>query len=98
MAEEASRDHQDTDDDFEMDVDVKDEQSESSSHIYTSLDPPSTRRNINKFTKFCSSQELVDETERVFKNITNFSLREKLVLSDSVDRNFIKQRERASES
>ena len=76
-----------------MDVDVKDEQpEESSSHIYTSLDPPSTRRNLNKFTKFCSSQELVDETERVYKNVTNFSLREKLVLTDTrcVDHNFVK--------
>ena len=36
----------------------------------------------NKFTKYCSSQQLADETERTFKCITNFTLREKLAVTN----------------
>ena len=43
----------------------------------------------NKFTKYCSSQQLADETEHTFKSITNFTLREKLAVTNQDNSNHV---------
>ncbi|XP_066936944.1 integrator complex subunit 2-like isoform X1 [Clytia hemisphaerica] len=63
--------------DFEMDIDGD----EKPMNNNTSLDRGNHKDSQNKFLKYCSSEELVNETERTFQIITNFSLNEKLSLT-----------------
>ena len=74
----------DVDEGFEMDIDVKEEEDDIEKKIvrHSKLDSGVDLERNNKFTKYCSSQELADETERTFKCVTNFSLREKLAVTD----------------
>ena len=84
------------DQDFEMDIDVKEEEEEDHDKEEESIkgksvfdsgridglgcDHDPARR--NRFTKHCSSRELAEEAELTFKCITDFSLREKLVVTN----------------
>lgn len=68
--------------DFEMDIDEEEKSNErrtpGTHQIKTILD--SDCKEDDLFTKYCSSEKLVTTTELVFKNITNHTLRDKLVL------------------
>ena len=75
---EENEETKDNDEDLEMDIDGDEKPAKSD----TSLDGGNQNDSRNKFLKFCSSEDLVKETERTFQIITNFSLNEKLSLTN----------------
>lgn len=76
--------------DFEMDIETLTTTTTAATNV-TSLNEKQIRTSLDaddnssseNFLKYCTSRRLADETEAVFRIITNFSLKDKLVLLDN---------------